>query len=49
MVRKDFGGMNISQLKRHKELDQEKAPLRKAVSSQTLDKLILKETAEGIF
>ena len=45
--RKDYGGMNTSQLKRLKELEQENARLRQAVSDLTLDKLILKEAAEG--
>jgi transposase-like protein len=47
--RKDFGGMNTSELKRLKELEQENTRLRKAVSDLTLDKLILKEAAEGNF
>jgi len=47
--RKDYGGMNTSQLKRLKELEQENARLRQAVSDLTLDKLILKEAAEGNF
>lgn len=47
--RKDYGGMNTSQLKKLKELEQENARLRQAVSELTLDKLILKEAAEGNF
>jgi transposase-like protein len=47
--RKDYGGMNTTQLKRLKELEQENARLRQAVSELTLDKLILKEAAEGNF
>ena len=47
--RKDYGGMNTSQIKRLKELEQENARLRQAVSDLTLDKLILKEAAEGNF
>ena len=47
--RKDYGGMNTTQLKRLKELEQENARLRQAVSDLTLDKLILKEAAEGNF
>ena len=39
--------MKTDQLKRLKELDQENARLRRAVSDLTLDKLILKEAAEG--
>jgi len=47
--RKDYGGMRTSQLKKLKELKQENARLRQAVSDLTLDKLILKEAAEGNF
>ena len=47
--RKDYGGMNTSQIKRLKELEQENARLRQAVSDLTLDKLILKEAAEVNF
>jgi len=47
--RKDYGGMNTSQLKKLKKLEQENALLRQAVSDLTLDKLILKEAAEGNF
>ena len=47
--RKDYGGMNTTQLKRLKELEQENTRLRQAVSDLTLDKLILKEAAEGNF
>ena len=39
--------MKTDQLKRLKELEQENARLRRAVSDLTLDKLILKEAAEG--
>ena len=45
--RKQYGGMNRDQLRRLKELEVENARLRKAVSDLTLDKLILKEAAEG--
>jgi hypothetical protein len=41
--------MRTSQLKKFKELEQENARLRQAVSDLTLDKLILKEAAEGNF
>jgi hypothetical protein len=47
--RKEYGGMDISQVKRLKELEQENARLRKAVSDLTLDKLILQEAARGNF
>ncbi|TNF50610.1 MAG: IS3 family transposase [Deltaproteobacteria bacterium] len=45
--RKDYGGMRTSQLKKLKELEQENARLRQAVSDLTLDKLILKEAGRG--
>lgn len=47
--RKEYGGLQIDQAKRLKELEQENTRLRKAVSDLTLDKLILKEIAEGKF
>ena len=43
--RKDYGGMNTTQLKRLKELEQENARLRQAVSDLTLDKQILKDAS----
>jgi len=45
--RKEFGGLRTSQVKRIKDLEQENARLRKAVSDLTLDKLILQEAAKG--
>ena len=45
--RAEYGGMKIDQVKRLKELERENARLRKAVADLTLDKLILKEAAEG--
>jgi putative transposase len=45
--RKEYGGMRVDQAKRLKELEQENARLKKAVADLTLDKLILKEAAEG--
>ena len=39
--------MHKEQAKRLKELEQENARLRKAVSDLTLDKLILQEAAKG--
>ena len=47
--RKEYGGLKLEQAKRPKELERENAPLRKAVSDLTLDKLILKEAAERTF
>ena len=47
--RKEYGGMDVSQAKRPKELERENARLRQAVSDLTLDKLILQEAARGNF
>ena len=47
--RKQYGGMNRTQLKRLKELEKENQRLRKAVSDLTLDKMILAEAAKGNF
>ena len=48
-LRKLYGGMGRSQLKRLKELEKENQRLRRAVSDLTLDKLILTEAARGNF
>lgn len=45
--RKNFGGMKVDQAKRLKELEAENARLKRAVADLTVDKLILKEVAEG--
>lgn len=45
--REEYGGLRIHQARRLKELEVENARLRKAVSDLTLDKVILKEAAEG--
>jgi putative transposase len=45
--RKTYGGMRKDQAKRLKELEQENARLRKAVSDLTLDKMILQEASRG--
>jgi len=47
--RRAYGGLRVDQAKRLKELEKENARLRRAVSDLTLDKLILKEVAEGNF
>lgn len=41
--RKEYGGMDKSQARRMKALEQENARLRQAVAELTLDKAILKE------
>jgi len=45
--RREFGGLKGDQVRRLKELEQENARLRRAVSDLTLDKLILTEAAKG--
>jgi transposase-like protein len=47
--RREFGGLQLNQIKRLKELEQENQRLRRAVSDPTLDKLILSEAAKGNF
>jgi len=46
---KTHGGLRIDQAKRMKELESENARLKKAVAELTIDKIILKEVAEGKF
>ena len=45
--RREYGGLQMDQVKRMKELEQENQRLRKAVSDLRLDKLILAEAAKG--
>jgi transposase-like protein len=47
--RREFGGLQLDQVRRLKELEQENTRLRKAVSDLTLDKMILAEAAKGNF
>ena len=47
--RKQYGGMQVSQAKRLKELENENARLKKLVADLSLDKAILKEAAKGNF
>ena len=47
--RKTHGGLRIDQAKRMKEFESENARLKKAVVELTIDKIILKEVAEGKF
>lgn len=47
--RKAYGGMKVEQAKRLKELERENIRLKRAIADLTLDKLILKEAAEGNF
>ena len=45
--RKTYRGMKVDQAKRLKDLEAENARLKQAVADLTIDKLILKEVAEG--
>ena len=47
--RKEYGGLKVNQARRLKDLEQENARLKRAVADLTLDKLILKDAAEGNF
>lgn len=47
--KKEYSGMDISQAKRLKDLEQENARLKKLVADQALDMAILKEVASGNF
>ena len=44
--RKEYGGMQVNQTKRSKELERENSRLKRAVADLTLDNLILKEASE---
>lgn len=47
--RNEYGGLSIDQARKLKQLEKENAQLKRAVAELTLDKLILKEAAEGNF
>lgn len=47
--RNEYGGLKVDQVKRLKELERENSRLQRAVAELTVDKLILKEAAEGNF
>jgi len=47
--RKQYGGLQVDQAKRYKELEQESQRLRKVVADLTIDNSILKEAARGNF
>ena len=47
--RAEYGGLNLEQVRKLKLLEQENARLKRTVAELTLDKLILKEAAEGNF
>ena len=47
--RNQYGGMKSDQARRLKTLERENSRLKRAIAELTLDKLILKEAAEGNF
>lgn len=47
--RKEYGGMQIGQARRLKELERENARLKRAVADLRIDNQILKEASEGNF
>jgi|TARA_B100001971_G_scaffold137830_1_gene127336 transposase-like protein len=47
--RREYGGLKIDQARRLKELERENGRLRRAIADLTLEKLVLKEAAEGNF
>ena len=47
--RKRYGGMQIDQAKKYKEIERENSRLKKIVANLSLDNEILKEAARGNF
>ena len=47
--RKEYGGLNLDQARRLKELEHENARLKKLVAEQALDISILKDVSRGNF
>jgi transposase-like protein len=47
--RKEYGGLQIEQARKLKELQKENAQLRRAVADLTVEKQVLKDIAEGNF
>jgi putative transposase len=47
--RKEYGGMQVDQAKRLKDLERENARLKKLVADLSLDNSILKEVSKGNF
>ena len=46
---KEYGGLQVDQAKRLKELEQENAKLKRLVANLSLDNLVLKDIASGNF
>jgi putative transposase len=47
--RKEYGGLQVDQARRLKELEQENTKLKRLVSELSLEKLVLKDIAAGNF
>ena len=47
--RKEYGGLDVDQARRLKELEQENGRLKRLVADQALDISILKEASRGNF
>lgn len=47
--RKEYGGLEIDQAKRLKELERENSRLKRLVADQALDNAMLKDVASGNF
>jgi len=47
--RKEYGGLQLEQAKKLKDLQKENAQLKRALATLTLEKQILKDIAEGNF
>lgn len=47
--RKEYGGLQVDQAKRLKELEAENAKLKRLVANLSLDNLVLKDFASGNF
>ena len=47
--RKEYGGLQVEQARKLKELHKENAQLRRAIADLTVEKQVLKDIAEGNF
>jgi putative transposase len=47
--RKEYGGLQVDQARRLKELEQENGKLKRLVANLSLDNLVLKDIASGNF
>lgn len=46
-TRKEYGGLNVEQARKLKQLEQENGRLKKLVADLSLEKQVLKDIAEG--